>query len=87
MRRFAETCEAVAATTQKSEKVSLVGTYLRSLPLDAAAGAAVFLAGRAFPRIVRLRPDKPVTEIERSCSSARAVGAGKAASAVPILSS
>ncbi len=50
MRRFAETCEAVAATTKKNEKVRLVGEYLSSLPVDDAARAAVFLTGRAFPR-------------------------------------
>lgn len=50
MRRFAETCEAVSATTRKTEKVRLVSDYLRSLPLDDAAQAAIFLTGRAFPR-------------------------------------
>lgn len=50
MRRFAETCEAVAATTKKTEKVRLVGDYLRARPLEEAARAAVFLTGQAFPR-------------------------------------
>ena len=50
MRRFAETSEAVAATTRKNEKVRLVSDYLRSLPLDDAARAAIFFTGRAFPR-------------------------------------
>ncbi len=50
MHSFAETCEAVAATTKKNEKVRLVAEYLGSLPLDDAARAAVFLTGRAFPR-------------------------------------
>jgi DNA ligase-1 len=50
MRRFAETCEAVAATTKKNEKVRLVSDYLTSLPLEDAARAAVFFTGRAFPR-------------------------------------
>jgi len=49
MRRFAETCEAVAATTKKNEKVRLVSRYLRSLSLDDAGRAAVFFTGRAFP--------------------------------------
>ncbi len=49
MRRFAQTCEALAATSKKTEKVRLVSDYLRSLPLDDAAQAAVFLTGRAFP--------------------------------------
>ncbi len=50
MRRFAETCEAVAATTKKNEKIRLVGDYLKSLPLDEAAQAAVFFTGLPFPR-------------------------------------
>lgn len=50
MRRFAETCEAVAASTKKNEKVRLVGEYLRSLPVEDAACAALFFSGRAFPR-------------------------------------
>jgi ATP-dependent DNA ligase len=50
MRRFAETCESVAATTKKTEKIRIVSDYLRVLPLDDAARAAVFLTGRAFPR-------------------------------------
>src|SRR5438132_2323825 len=50
MRRFAETCEAVAATTKKNEKVRLVSAYLSSLPLTDAACAAVFFTGQAFPR-------------------------------------
>lgn len=50
MRRFAETCEAVAATTKKNEKVRLVAGYLGSLPLEDAARAAVFFTGRPFPR-------------------------------------
>ena len=49
MRRFAETCEAVAATTKKTEKVRLVAAYLSSLPVDDAAHAAIFFTGRAFP--------------------------------------
>ncbi len=51
MRRFAEACQAVAATTKKNEKVRLVGDYLRSLPVEEAAIAALFLTGRAFPRM------------------------------------
>ncbi|MGH9862083.1 MAG: ATP-dependent DNA ligase [Candidatus Acidiferrales bacterium] len=50
MRRWAETCEAVAATSKKSEKVRLVADYLRSLAPDDAARAAVFLTGSPFPR-------------------------------------
>lgn len=51
MLRFAQTCEAVAATTKKSEKVCLVGDYLRSLPVEDAARAAVFFTGQPFPRL------------------------------------
>lgn len=50
MRRFAELCEAVAATTKKTEKVRLVAAYFRSRPVPEAAQAAVFLSGRAFPK-------------------------------------
>jgi DNA ligase-1 len=49
MLALAATCEAVAATTKKTEKVALVAEYLRARPLDEAAQAAVFLSGRAFP--------------------------------------
>src|SRR5574341_832762 len=50
MRRFAETCDAIAATPKKTEKVRLAADYLRSLPLEDAAHAAIFLTGRALPR-------------------------------------
>ena len=50
MRGFAQTCEAVAATTKKKEKVRLVAEYLRAAPLEEAACAAVFFTGFAFPR-------------------------------------
>jgi DNA ligase-1 len=46
---FAKTCEAIAATTKKLEKVALVASYLKSVPLDEAAIAALFLSGRPFP--------------------------------------
>ena len=48
MQAFATTCEAVAATTKKTEKTRLVAEYFRSGP-EEAAQAAVFLSGRAFP--------------------------------------
>src|SRR2546422_319074 len=51
MRRFAQICEAVAGTTKKTEKVRLAGDYLRSLPVEDAACAALFFTGRPFPRI------------------------------------
>src|SRR6202140_761712 len=49
MRRFVQTCEAVAATTKKTTKVTLVSELLKSLPLADAASAAIFLTGRPFP--------------------------------------
>src|SRR4029077_18499412 len=50
MLRFAQTCNAVAATTRKTEKVRLVGSLLQSLPIQDAVRAATFLSGRPFPR-------------------------------------
>ena len=49
MQAFAQTADAVAATTKKTEKVRLVAEYFRSRPVDEAAQAAVFFSGRAFP--------------------------------------
>ena len=49
MRRFATTCEAIAATTKKLQKTALVADYLKSVSIDEAAVAAVFLCGRPFP--------------------------------------
>ncbi|MGA3090200.1 MAG: ATP-dependent DNA ligase [Terriglobales bacterium] len=53
MLRFAETCDAVAATAKKLEKTALVASYLHSLSATGlsieAEVAAVFLSGRAFP--------------------------------------
>jgi DNA ligase-1 len=53
MLHFAETCDAIAATTKKLEKTALVAAYLKLLlltkPLDEAATAAIFLSGRPFP--------------------------------------
>jgi len=45
---LAQTCEAIAATTKKLEKTALVATYLRSVPVDEAAVAAIFLSGHPF---------------------------------------
>ncbi|HEY6350884.1 MAG TPA: hypothetical protein VI636_15895 [Candidatus Angelobacter sp.] len=45
---FAATCETVAATTKKTEKVRLVAAYFHLRPAEAGQ-AAVFLSGRAFP--------------------------------------
>src|SRR6202051_714916 len=49
MRRFVQTCEALAATTKKTAKVTLVSELFKSLPLEDAASAAIFLTGRPFP--------------------------------------
>src|SRR5580700_10233370 len=50
MLRFAQTCDAVAATTRKTEKIRLVSSLLQSLPIEDAVCAAVFLTGTPFPR-------------------------------------
>src|ERR1700726_3946549 len=49
MRRLAETCEAVAATTKKLQKTAIVAGYFKSRGTDEATVSAVFLSGRAFP--------------------------------------
>jgi len=48
MLRFAQTCDAVAATNKKLEKTALVVDYLRALPSNEASIAAIFLSGRPF---------------------------------------
>lgn len=50
MHAFVETCDAVAATTKKLEKIRLVSQLLKSLPLEDGVRAAIFLTGVAFPR-------------------------------------
>lgn len=49
MLRLAELCERIAATTKKTEKVTMVAEYFRSRELLDAAISAVFLSGQAFP--------------------------------------
>jgi len=49
MKRFATTCEAIAATTKKGLKTSLVAEYFAAHTTDVAAAAAVFFSGRPFP--------------------------------------
>ncbi len=49
MQLLAATCEAIAGTTKKTEKTRILAEYFRSLALDDAAVAAVFLSGRPFP--------------------------------------
>jgi DNA ligase-1 len=48
MQLLAQTCEAVASTTKKTEKVALVAQYLQARSLVDAALSAVFLSGRTF---------------------------------------
>src|SRR5215467_12498090 len=48
MQQLAETCEAVAATSKKTEKVRLVAEFFLAHPGEAAQ-AALFLSGRVFP--------------------------------------
>jgi len=50
MQRFAQACDAVAATTKKTQKIGLVSDLFQTLPLDDAVRAAIFLTGRPFPR-------------------------------------
>jgi DNA ligase-1 len=49
MKDFATACERIAATTKKLEKTAVVAAFLKSVALDEAAVAAVFLSGRPFP--------------------------------------
>jgi len=49
MQRLAETCERIAATTKKLEKVAWVADYFRSTTPQEAAVSAIFLSGRPFP--------------------------------------
>jgi DNA ligase 1 len=49
MLKFAQTCDAIAATTKKLVKTALVASYLRDIALDEAATAVIFLSGRPFP--------------------------------------
>ncbi|MGC1374356.1 MAG: ATP-dependent DNA ligase [Candidatus Sulfotelmatobacter sp.] len=48
MRRFAETCEAIAATTKKLQKTAIVADYFKLCGVDEAAKSAIFLSGRPF---------------------------------------
>ena len=49
MKRLAEVCERIAATTRKLEKVAIVADFLRALKPEEASASAVFLSGRPFP--------------------------------------
>jgi DNA ligase-1 len=48
LERFAETAEAVSATTKKLEKAALLGEYLQQLADDDLARAARYFAGQQF---------------------------------------
>jgi ATP-dependent DNA ligase I len=49
MKTLAQTCERIAATTKKLEKIAVVAEFLKSASTDEASVAAVFLSGRPFP--------------------------------------
>lgn len=49
MELLAQTAEAIAATTKKSEKVRLLAGYFHSRTVEEAAVSAVFFSGRPFP--------------------------------------
>src|SRR5579884_3921027 len=49
MLRFAQLCEAVAATTKKLEKRRLVAEYFCAQPVQTASQAAIFLSGDVYP--------------------------------------
>jgi DNA ligase 1 len=49
MRKLAESCEAIAATTKKLQKTAIVADYLKSRTTDEAVVSTVFLSGRPFP--------------------------------------
>ncbi len=48
MRKLAETCDAIAATTKKLQKTALLAEYLKSRTIDEAAISTVFLSGKPF---------------------------------------
>ena len=52
MLRFAQTADSIAATNSKLAKTALVAAYLKSLPVDEAAIAAISLSGRPFAAYV-----------------------------------
>lgn len=49
MRSFAQTADAIRATSKKTQKLAILAEYLRELPVEEAAQAAVFFSGRPFP--------------------------------------
>src|ERR1700722_12988648 len=49
MKSLAQTCERIAATTKKLEKIAIVAGFLNSVPAAEASVAAVFFSGSPFP--------------------------------------
>jgi DNA ligase 1 len=49
MLQLAQSCEQIAGTTKKLEKIAIVADYLKSRTVREAAVSAVFLSGRPFP--------------------------------------
>ncbi len=49
MIKLAETCERIAGTTKKLEKIAILADYLKALAPEEASLSAVFLSGRPFP--------------------------------------
>src|SRR5258706_13628680 len=49
MRKLAESCEAIAATTKKLQKTAIVADYFKARTTDEAAVSAVFFSRRGFP--------------------------------------
>ena len=72
---FAETAEAVAATTSKLRKRDLLAAYLRDLPPDDVPIAATFFAGRPLPGADRLG----LGWVQQSQALSAATGADEAA--------
>ncbi len=55
---FAKLCDALAATTKKLEKRTLIADWLKALPVEDAGRGSLYLAGQAFaetdPRVLNL---------------------------------
>jgi DNA ligase 1 len=49
MHTLAQTCDRIAATTKKLEKIALVADFFKSVTTEEPSVAAVFLSGRPFP--------------------------------------
>src|SRR5512146_1849629 len=49
MQAFAQTAEAISATTKKLEKIRLLADYFKSRSVEDSAISAIFFSGRPFP--------------------------------------